>query len=269
MAPIVESSGGNLSRKSAATVALFDASVAGRLPRVRRMFRTLLLLALLALAGTTQAAPANPLPAAWLQQLEQLAERAAQATLPPEGRVDIEIGAPDPRLRLAPCQQVEPFLPPGTPLWGRSRLGLRCVQGAVKWSVSLPLQVRVFAPAWVAAQPLPVGTLLQASHLQRQSVELSAESSPAFAQAQPPLGRALSRALQVGETLRQAHLKPRQWFAAGEPVRLLLTGDGFAIRAEGQALAVGLEGQLTRVRLQGGRILQAWPVAEQQAEVLL
>ena len=266
MAAIVKSGAQNLSRKSARVVALFAASAAVRLPRVRRMFRTLLLMCLLALAGTAGAA----LPAAWLQQLEQLAERAAQASLPPQGRVDIEIGAPDPRLRLADCRQVQPFLPTGTPLWGRSRLGLRCVEGPVKWSISLPLQVRVFAPAWVAAQPLPAGTQLQAEHLQRQAeVELSAETSPAFAQALPPLGRSLSRPLQAGEALRQAHLKPRQWFAAGEPVRLLLSGQGFAVRAEGQAMAVGLEGQLTRVRLQSGRILQAWPVAEQQAEVLL
>jgi flagellar basal body P-ring formation protein FlgA len=212
---------------------------------------------------------AQVLPSAWLDQVERLAETAAQAVLPPQGRVDIVMGQPDPRLRLAPCTQVQPFLPPGTPLWGRSRIGLRCLQGPVKWSISVPVQVRVFATAWAAANPLPAGTVLAAEHLSRQVVELSADPSPAFAQEQAPLGRQLQRPLQAGEALRQAQLKPRQWFAAGEAVRVLLTGDGFAIRAEGQALSAGLEGQPTRVRLEGGRVLAAWPVAERQAEVQL
>lgn len=220
------------------------------------------------LLAACQAAGAG-LPPAWLKQLERLAESAAQAALPPQGSVDIVMGEADPRLRLAACQQVEPYLPSGQTLWGRSRLGLRCVQGAVKWSITVPVQVRVFAPAWVAAQPLPVGTQVQAEHLSRQRVELSAQTSPAFAQAEPPVGRTLQKPLLAGEALRHAHLKPRQWFAAGEPVRLLLSGEGFSVQVDAQALAAGLEGQPARVRLDGGRVLQAWPVAERRAEVLL
>lgn len=229
----------------------------------------LVLLLLLALppglrAGTT-------LSPAWLKQLERLAEQAAQAALPPQGRVDIQMGEPDPRLRLAACAQVQPFLPPGQKLWGRSRLGLRCVQGATRWSITVPVQVRVFAPAWVAAQALPAGSLLGAELLSRQEVELSADTSPAFPQADPQalLGRQLARPLLAGEALRQAHLKPRQWFAAGEPVRLRVAGEGFAIAAQAQALAPGFEGQASKVRLDGGRVLTVWPVAEREAELLL
>lgn len=212
---------------------------------------------------------AEPLPRAWQQQLEQLAEQAVRPALPAGGSVEIAVEEPDARLRLAPCAQVQPFLPGGHALWGRSRLGLRCLQGAVKWSISVPLQVRVFAPAWVAAQPLPAGALLQAGQLVRQVVEWSADTSPVQAQAEPPIDRQLQRPLQLGEALRLAHLKPRQWFAAGEPVRLLLTGEGFAIRSQGLALAPGMEGQATRVRVEGGRVLHAWPVGERQAEVAL
>lgn len=230
------------------------------------MLRRLLALSLLLVAARPAAAALDPV---WLQQVERLAEQAAQAALPPQGRVAIELGEPDPRLRLAPCARTEAFLPAGTRLWGRSRLGLRCVQGPVKWSISLPLQVRVFAPAWVAAQPLPAGGVLQAEQLRREVVELSASSSPAWLDADAPLGRELARPLQPGEALRQQHLKPRQWFAAGDTVRLRLAGDGFAVRAEAQALSPGLEGQSSRLRLENGRILQAWPVAERQAEVQL
>lgn len=235
------------------------------------MLRFLLpLLMLLAwLPAQAQAAGTAPLPAAWLQQLERLAEQAAQSALPPQGRVDIQIGAPDPRLRLAPCAAVQPFLPAGQTLWGRARLGLRCVDGAARWSISVPLQVRVFAPGWSAQRALPAGSVLQPEQLVRAEVEWSAEASPVQAQAEPPVGRVLQRPLQAGEALRLAHLKPRQWFAAGDTVRLQARGEGFAILAEGQALAPGLEGQTSRVRLDSGRLVQVWPLGERQAEVLL
>ena len=224
----------------------------------------LLLLLLLALPVRSE-----PLPKGWLQQLEQLAQQAAQAALPPHGRVEVLVGEPDARLRLAPCAQVQPFLPAGQAVWGRGRLGLRCLQGATKWSISVPMTVRVFAPGWAAAAALPVGTVLQAEHLSRQVLEWSADQSPVQAQAQPPLGRQLQRPLLAGEALRAAHMKPRQWFAAGDPVRLLVQGQGFAIRSEGQALAPGLEGQSAKVRLEGGRILSVWPVGDKLAEVSL
>lgn len=256
----------NLSRNNRVQAPHFPASRRPPLPRVAAMLHRLLALVLLLAAARPAAAALDP---AWLAQVERLAEQAAQAALPPQGRVAIELGAPDPRLRLAPCGRTEAFLPTGTRLWGRSRLGLRCVQGPVKWSISLPLQVRVFAPAWVASQPLPAGGALQAEQLRREVVELSASSSPAWLEAEPPLGRELARPLQAGEALRQQHLKPRQWFAAGDTVRLRLTGDGFAVRAEAQALSPGWEGQSARLRLENGRILQAWPVAERQAEVAL
>ncbi|NZD58911.1 hypothetical protein HZU83_19715 [Sphaerotilus montanus] len=38
-------------------------------------------------------------------------------------------GQLDPRLRLAPCQQIDAYLPPGSTPWGRTRVGLRCPSG--------------------------------------------------------------------------------------------------------------------------------------------
>lgn len=231
------------------------------------MFRMLLLLAAFAFTAPPAVAALEP---AWLKQLEHLAEQAAQAALPPQGRVDIEMGEADPRLRLAACQQVQPYLPAGQKLWGPSRLGLRCVQGAARWAITVPVKVRVYAPAWAAAQALPSGTVLAAEHLERRELELSAETSPAYPQPSLDglLGRALSRPMLAGEALRHAHLKPRQWFAAGDPVRLRVAGLGFSVQAEAQALAVGLEGQPSRVRLDSGRVVRVVPVAEREAELL-
>jgi flagella basal body P-ring formation protein FlgA len=229
------------------------------------MLRCLCLLA--AVLVLPSGAVAQAMPADWAQRVEHLAEQAARAALPADAQVQIEVGELDPRLRLAPCAQVQPFVPPGQHLWGRSRLGLRCQQGPVRWSVTVPVQVRVVAPTWVVAQPLPAGTVLAAEHLRWAPAEVSAESAPVLG-AVAPLGRTLSRALEPGDVLRQPHLKARQWFAAGDTVQVSWQGQGFAISAEGQALGPGLDGLPVRVRVQGGRVIQATPVAERRVEAL-
>src|SRR5574344_1861168 len=82
----------------------------------------------------------------WLDEALQAAQAESAAL-----RMEVQVGQLDPRLRLAPCARVEPFLPAGTRLWGRTRLGLRCVQGAVQWTVFLPITIQAWGPAWVLA----------------------------------------------------------------------------------------------------------------------
>ena len=114
-------------------------------------------------------------------------------------RVVIEAGRLDPRLRLAPCERIEPYLPPGTRAWGRTRVGLRCVQGPEPWNVFLPLTVKVFAPAWVAASALPAGTVLQAAGAAGGRGRLGRRPHPLpVADASLLVGRMLARPLAAG-----------------------------------------------------------------------
>ena len=87
----------------------------------RMLGRLALLAALLALAA----------PAAAQSDLARGARAfVEQQPMPPGGEVEIVIGEPDSRLALAPCARYEPFVPRGARLWGRSSLGVRCVEGA-------------------------------------------------------------------------------------------------------------------------------------------
>ena len=169
-------------------------------------------------------------------QVRQLASSAA-GTLRAGARIDVEVGQLNPRLRLAACPTIQPYLPPGLPMWGRTRIGLRCVDGPVRWNVSLPVTVHAHAPALVAAQALPVGTVLTAEHLKVAEVDLAAEPAPAF--------------------------------AAGETVQVQAAGAGFSIGSAGQALSPGIEGQDVRIRLENGRTVTGRAVGERHVEVLL
>lgn len=206
---------------------------------------------------------------ALLARVRHLAETAARVTAPPGTRVAVEIGALDARLRLAPCRQVQPYLPPGLSAWGRSRIGLRCTDGLARWNVTLPVRVSVFGRVVVAATPLPAGVNLSQEHLALADIDIAAEPGAVFTDAGALLGRTLSRPLAAAEAVRTTSLKSRQWFAAGETVQVLAAGEGFAVMAEAQALGPGLEGQDVRVRFESGRVASGRAVGERRVELPL
>lgn len=232
------------------------------------LFYVVVATALMVFAAATRAQTAAHQPADTTDELRSLLSRETKAA-PAGTRVEFTIGQLDARLKLAPCQKIQPYLPPGTRLWGKSRVGLRCTQGPVAWNVYLPVTVKVFGRAVVAAASLGQGQELAAADLRTTEVDLAEETSPALLNPADAVGRPLARALAPGQTLRQSHLKSRQWFAAGETVKLVAQGTGFAVSSEGQALTPGIEGQAARVRTDNGRIVTGTPVGERQVEIRL
>ena len=184
-------------------------------------------------------------------------------------RVELSVGRLDPRLHLAPCQHIEPYLPSGVRLWGKTRIGLRCTQGAAAWNVFLPITVKVYGMALVAAAVLPAGSVLARADLAQAEVDLAEDPSMALNDTPNAIGRTLQHALLPGQSLRQAHLKPRQWFAPGDIVQVFARGDGFSVASAGEALTAGIEGQSARVRTESGRVLVGLPVAENRVELSL
>jgi flagella basal body P-ring formation protein FlgA len=231
-----------------------------------------MVLALMAPIAVTVAIAADAPPSLDLgleQQVRELALAGTRHAGAGVSRVDIQIGQLDPRLHLAPCQRVEPYLPAGTRLWGKARIGLKCTQGPTAWNVFLPITIKMFGKALVATAPLAVGAVLAEGDLVQAEVDLAEDTSVAVADAQFAIGRTLARAINSGQSLRQAHLRPRQWFAAGETVRVVAIGAGFSVAGEGQALTPGVEGQPARVRTESGRVLTGMPVGEHRIDMSL
>ncbi|MFM2340652.1 MAG: flagellar basal body P-ring formation protein FlgA [Pseudomonadota bacterium] len=222
---------------------------------------------LLGLSGASLAAEEEsgqaPLP---LERIMDIA-RGSAALLPADARIEIEPGQLDPRLKLAPCQRIEPYLPAGSTAWGRTRVGLRCTRGTVPWNVYLPVTVRVWSVAVVSAGPLQAGTELRAEDLLLQEVDIAAAAAPVFRDPQAAVGRQLTTALSPGTPLRAHHLRTRQWFAAGETVTLVYLGEGFTASTEAQALSNGVDGQAVRVRTPSGKVVTGMPAGERRVEV--
>ncbi|MDP1938023.1 MAG: flagellar basal body P-ring formation chaperone FlgA [Hylemonella sp.] len=189
----------------------------------------------------------------WVDQ----AMAAAQASGPTPLRMEVSVGALDSRLRLAACTQIEPYLPPGTRLWGRTRLGLRCLDGGVRWNVFLPVTIKAFGPAWVVKGSVAAGAVLTETDMLEAEVDWAQEASAIVFDQAMWLGQVAARPLSTGQALRQGMFRPAQVFAAGTQVRVVAQGPGFQITSDGQALSAGVVGQATRVKMDNGRIMSA------------
>ena len=154
-------------------------------------------------------------------------------------RMEVQMGQLDSRLRLAACAKVEPYLPAGSRLWGRTRLGLRCVQGSVPWNVFLPITVRAYGPAWVLTGSVASGAVLSQADAVQTEVDWAAEQASVVADPEQWVGQVAARSLQAGQALRQSMLRAPRLFQAGAQVRVVSQGPGFAISAAGQAMAAG------------------------------
>ena len=170
-------------------------------------------------------------------------------------RMEVSVGQLDPRLRLAPCNRVEPYLPAGTRLWGRTRLGLRCAEGGTPWNVFLPVTVKAFGPAWVLTRSVPPGTVLTAADAQEMEIDWAADNSPVVAQPEQWVGQVASRALAAGQPLRQSMVRAPSVFRTGAQVRVMAQGPGFVVAGAGQALSDGGGGQTVRGRRDNGRVV--------------
>lgn len=261
-----------------------------RAPRPAQAIRRggLLIAGLLALGlplvGVAQELPDAAVDAALVEQVRELALLATQqaavaqvkAVADPAAvtadkplRFEVQVGALDPRLKLASCQRIEPYLPPGMRLWGKARIGLRCAQGARPWNVYLPITVRVFGQALVAAVPLPGGATLREDDLRMAEVDFAEDNAAVVTNASLAVGRSLTRPLIAGRGLRQTDLKARVWFAAGDSVKVLASGPGFSVAGSGQALTPGIEGQTARVRTDSGQVVTGTPVGTRVVELSL
>ncbi|MEZ5661373.1 MAG: flagellar basal body P-ring formation chaperone FlgA [Burkholderiaceae bacterium] len=181
-------------------------------------------------------------------------EAFVRAQIGPDYRVEVRFGDLPQGTRLAPCKRVEPFLPYGARLWGPSRLGVRCVSGA-RWTVMLPLNVRVFGQALIATRALRANTEVGPEDFRLTETELTASPGQPLTDPAALAGQMTTRPMRVGDLLLSHHLKVKPTIAAGDPVRIRVLGAGFTVQASGVAMAAAADGQTLRVRTDSGKVL--------------
>ncbi len=152
-------------------------------------------------------------------------------------------------------------------MWGRTNIGVRCVDGAVRWNVYLPIEVRVFAPALVAVRPIAVGQPIAVEDVESQDVDLTREPPGVLLDPAQLETRVASRAILVGTPLRAEMLRAKPVIAQGDLVKVIYLGTGFTVAGEGKALAAAGAGQSVRVQMESGRIVSGTAREGRQVEL--
>jgi flagella basal body P-ring formation protein FlgA len=184
------------------------------------------------------------------------AEDAAQVFLQDAARHlgnDVTVTVPAPEVALPPCTDPQPFLPGHDQrLLGRVTVGVRCGDGQTRY---LQARVTAIGQYWVAAQDIPVGTLVTESMLEARSGDLATLPRLAVLDENAAVGRVATRTLARGSVIQGSQLQAPALIQRNRTVSVEAVGQGFRVVRQGEALQDGALGDTVRVRMSNRSIL--------------
>jgi flagellar basal body P-ring formation protein FlgA len=169
------------------------------------------------------------------------------------GKVEITVAAAFPR-GLAACTSLEPFMPTGARMWGRTTVGVRCA-GARPWTIYLQARVSLHATYYLAARAMNVGEVLTAADLVARDGDLTGLPQAIVTDPSQAVGAVSLMRIAGGMPLRRDMLRSASAVTIGQTVRVVAAGDGFSISAEGSAMNNASPGQQVRVKTANGQII--------------
>ena len=169
--------------------------------------------------------------------------------------VSIEIPPLDARTRVSECSSLEVFVPAGTRLWGKSRVGVRCT-APKRWLIYQPVSVKVSGYFLASTRQIKAGESLSDPDLRREAGELTALPDDVLVAADDVRGRTVRKAIAADQPIRKDHLQRELIFRQGAKVRIVVRGNGFSVSSEGTALVNGYEGEIARVKNAAGRTVE-------------
>jgi flagellar basal body P-ring formation protein FlgA len=169
------------------------------------------------------------------------------------GHVELTVAPAFPR-GLAACATLQPFLPNGARLWGRTTIGVRCTSGH-PWTVWLQARVSINATYYVAARAMNPGEVVTEADLVSRDGDLTKLPMSIITSPSQAVGSVTLMRVGQGLPLRQDMLKNAQQVTAGQTVQVVAQGDGFQISSEGSALSNAQPGQPVKVKTAAGQIV--------------
>lgn len=188
--------------------------------------------------------------------------KSQTANLP--GEVTVEIGTVDPNLSLPTCPHLIPFLAAGSKLWGNSTVGVKC-EG--KWSLYVPVKVRVMAMVVVSARPLSQGMTIGPADILLRKEDLASAPPGILTDMSDAIGKTLGTSIASGYPVSAGMLKAPLVIRPGQYVKLISRGPGFQVTSSGIALGSASEGQIVQVRTPSGQIVSGTAEAGGVVEV--
>jgi len=170
------------------------------------------------------------------------------------GNVSFAVGAVDAQLNLPACTALEPFMPAGSRLWGNTSVGIRC-NGATRWSIYVPVEVRVVADVVHSTRPLAQNQPIVESDITLQKADLTQLPAGVLTEMRQAVGKTVTGTIGGGQPLRHDSLRSPIVIQQNQSVKIMVQGRGFSVSAEGRALVAAAEGQPVQVRVQSGQVV--------------
>lgn len=209
-----------------------------------------------------------------IQSVESIRE-AAQAFLEQEasseqGRIEIEVGQLDPRLRLQRCElPLSVAFPPAGRRSGNLTVGVRC-DGDKPWTIYVQAKVKVMLPVVVSTGPISRGSRVSSSDLTLEERDVGSIVGGYLTDIEEAVGLQMRRSVRPGMVLEKNMLKAEKVVKRGEMVTILAETSGIEVRMEGKALEDGTRGEVIRVEnLSSGKQIEAQVIAAGLVKVRL
>jgi len=209
-----------------------------RVSRFRRAWRALVLPGV---AATALAAPVLAQVDESIQSLEAIrvaAQSFVAQQVPKQapGAVQVNVGALDSRLRLAPCTDpLKVSLPPGATFRARMTVAVSCAS-ATPWTVYVPVTVDTQTSVLVLRRAAGRGERLTAEDVESQTRVISGSGDSYLTDPKELSGRTVKRPLGAGTALTADLLADDLVVRRGQRVTLLASVGSLEVRAAGLAM---------------------------------
>lgn len=235
-----------------------------------QLFTLLALVLSLGALGTATTASASEIQSlpSILTSAQRFLEDAAQDQH--SGRVEIEMGRLDPRLRLSQCaQDLQAFQPPAARPIGRTSVGIRCTDAA-GWTLYVPAEIHVFGKALVATRSLARSADLTPDDVKLVETDLAGLSHGYLLDPVDIEGMVTRRPIAAGTVLTPSMVKAPLLVNRGDRVRLVSGGGPIQVEMLGEAIEAAARGERVRVRaLDSKRIVEGWVVSASVVKMTL
>ncbi|WP_434360886.1 flagellar basal body P-ring formation chaperone FlgA [Parasalinivibrio latis] len=163
---------------------------------------------------------------------------------PALGKLRIEAGYIDPRLRLTICPtQLNATIPGKQKLNSTVTVQVTCPDH--NWQVYVPVAIKLFTPVVVAKRPLDRGMILLADDLSIQLVESRLQRGQSFDDISDISGARTKRSIGMGQPISGFDICV---VCRNDEVIINASGDGLNIITKGTALSDGGIGEQIKVR---------------------
>jgi len=164
------------------------------------------------------------------------------------GAARVEVGSLDRRLRLPQCDKpLSAFLSPTSRGATRQSVGVRC-EGAVPWSLYVPVTIERPGQVVVAARPIPRGQVITEEDVRVAERDLGTLHRGYLTDPAQAIGQRAERDLPGDEALSPTNLGKPSVIKRGAEITIVAADELLDVRVGGVALASGGIGDRIRVR---------------------